>query len=216
MALKDFGNSLAAAQVKVEVVQSAGALVPAELEDVSYADPAWHSTIKSVGNPYDSYGGYKNFVAYVNSSPFPITWYRAIGDTLIPGPVIASGGAFACFALNNSLNALQYAWTDAQVRACWGRHGRVLYYDFGANQQVVSLSDDAESVYAVTHSGTDGRRVTKLSFESLEADVGTPILAERIAYANHTLPSNDVALAVWKGKAVVFYRDVSSFDKILF
>lgn len=213
--LKDYGNSLAAAQVKVEIVMSMSAKTPVELEAFNLYDPTWHATIKSAGNQHDQFGGYRNLVAYTNSSPYPVTWYRSIGQSLVEPKVIANGSAFSCFPVCNSLNGLQYAWTDGNERACWGRFGRVSYIEFGTSQKVYAIADDGESAYILTSLGADGTRVTKVPLEDMTAEIGTPKLMSRIAYANHTLDVTSI-LCVWQGKAIVLHRAGSSTDHVLF
>ena len=206
--LKDYGNSLMGAQVKVEVVSSSSTSTLL-LEEYSLDDATWHTTIKSVGNQNDEVGGFRNFVSFDLVTSSKIMWHRVLDQKIMSTQTLVDDSAFICFPANNALNRLQYAWSNGNKRAVWGRYGFIYYFDLGVGQLVGSIADGDGNAYILSYSGADGKRVTKVPQSPPLALFGVPYLATSYGYATHTL-STTALMCVWSGKAVVFDRQSAS------
>ncbi|OYW62745.1 MAG: hypothetical protein B7Z31_00295 [Rhodobacterales bacterium 12-65-15] len=143
--LKDYGNSLAGAQVKVEVVKS-GSYATAQIAETNITPHGRWIDARDVigaGNPYDN-AGFSNYVALhtdVTSNP---VWHRTINgveslvtlkdsdNPLLPSfipmfPVGDSGRMSAFSAV--SMDTLHYAFFRDTKYIVWGKNGSMDGYE---------------------------------------------------------------------------------------
>ncbi len=195
--LKNYGNSLAGAQVKVEIVTS-GTNAASFVERVAIpASTAWHGSYGAAGNQYDAQG-MSNFVASLTDSPWTPQWVRSIGGfttiTTLPGDGNVDG-------VQNSLNTLQYCYGRLDRRyVVWGDSGRLVpEYDCGSGWKVSAFAEGGGFAYAIK-----------------QPTVGSDYTLIRLPFNDRisaTLVINGAMsrmLSTWNGDAIVFDRTSAS------
>ena len=199
--LKAYGNSLAQAQIKVEVVMS-GAISAALVNKIAVpADAAWHTTYGAPGNQYDAQG-VAHYVAALAGSPWAPQWVRVIGDDVSVTPLIHDDGegtpaSGSVHSMANSLNTLQYCYGRLDSRyAVWGKGGIVSpEYDCGSGWQANAFAEGGGYAYLIKQpTASADYTLVRLPFNDkiiAEIATGTPIYS---------------LLATWNGDALVFYR----------
>lgn len=146
--LKDYGNTLAAAQVKVEVVKN-GTFAAALIKDeASGIQSGWHTTLLAAGNPRDN-SGMENFVASGLNYPRPVYWVRTINEVQLVAQIADHGGALA---ITSSLNDVQYCYKpfdllDGKKTVAWGKDGTVYRCEIGPTSDCFMFCDGDGFVY---------------------------------------------------------------------
>lgn len=217
--LKDYGNSLVGAQVKVEVVKSAS--YGNFLADSWYmpAEASWHTTIRGGGNPYDD-DGFSNFVAFVSSSVNP-QWVRRIGTTVYVSdisdtsdPLLSGGPLFPAILsfCSVSLDSSNYAFAaggDGRYFA-WGAKGAFEAFNTEvAYPTFVTFAEQLDTRYLLYKTG--------LSYWlSKIGDIGQSGSGRLTAYSSRiNLYPKTPTVSVWGDYAVCAWREDTPDDQPL-
>lgn len=189
--LKDHGNSLLGAQVKVEVVSS-GAQTSHLISDFSIPEsPSWYfSAFKNAGNQMD-YDGLSNYIVAANSYPL---WIQTINEKIVKQTVLTGPAVYPVTAsvmpLTTSLDRLQYAFVTSNDYFAWGANGSIDTLQIAGSSPYI-LAESNNVIYitwligGTYHIGRLDGVVTSQSDMGLE----------------------NPAVAVWGGFAVTAYRE---------
>lgn len=207
--LEKYGNNLLGAQVKVEVVKSAGFtnhLVEAYSID---GQTDWYSSFKANGNPHDQ-SGFSNFIAH-STSNYP-AWVRYLNgsvltsllsdatDPILPGGATMYPHASPGEGFQTSLDTQHYAFSRtggvANKYFVWGAGGHLEAFDTGTNTNaLVAFAERSGVIYAMWTVSTTQTWLAKIFGES-----GAGRL--KAASARIDIHPDTPALAVWGEHAV--------------
>lgn len=195
--LAKYNNSLAGAQIKVEIVKN-GSIVGALVDTGTIAtQTGWHTTYAAAGNPHDDYG-FSNYIVSALNYPWQPYWVKKAGNAT--SVKLLYDGEGAAGAVVNSLNNLQYAFTrDSNRYVYYGRAGQYSFYDAGASFTIGSIADGNEFVYAIKRqSGPSTFSLVSLPFPSASSGAVTP----RAEIATLS-PLLEKLVCTWNGDAIV-------------
>lgn len=200
--LAKYNNSLAGAQIKVEIVKD-GVYSDALLERTTIPEnPIFHTTYRAAGNQYDSGGG-RNYIAALVDSPWAPYWIRQIGTALEVRQLTTDGSVHA---ITVSLNDMQYAYGKLDYRyVCWGLNGNLSTYDCGAAFKVKSFADGGGNAYLIKESSLIYYLVKIPLFAT---STSPPELG-----AVEVLNINNM-LTTWDGKAVTVWRGIATGEPV--
>lgn len=206
--LEKYGNSLMAAQVKVEVVKNA--TLSADLVDtlVIPANASWSLYRSCACNQHDPYG-YRNFVIANSGTPASTYWIREIGGAINVTKLSDDGYVNA---ISTSLTELQYAYagdafSNTNQYARWGSNGDLYWYDCGASYRCYALAEGGGNVFiAMTPVSGVGYYMVQVpkTYSGTSGSAGIEVPAYSVIYLNTQV--NFSCLATWNGDAVVFSR----------
>lgn len=214
--LKDYSNTLAAAQVKVEVV-SQGVFNNSIVRDLAIpAATDWHGTIRAAGNQHDMYG-FANFVA-VDNAGYPV-WVRYTGedthtsrlddeyDPLLVGGTMLFPRVFGATAITTSLVDAHYAFEVDTNYVVWGSNGQLNAFYVSGLPDFKAIAEGNGSVYILWVSGLN-YWLAKIGNDAVSGRLKT--YSTRI----DIYPDAPV-IAVWSGGLVCAERGIVSTDPIV-
>jgi hypothetical protein len=198
--LAKYNNSLAGAQIKVEIVKDASfsdSILSYEEFDVLPGN-VWHTTYGSSGNPHDNYG-FANYLAATYDPPNEAIWIRTIGDSVVSTPLAGITGGV--FGLSNAFNNLQYVTTDSSVRYVYfGRDGWYSTYDCGAAYDAQGIAEDGDYVFLIKRRKVDDRKFLVLlhANQQITVDVYELGIVDLATFEN-------ISIAAYGDTAVISY-----------
>ena len=208
--LKDYGNSLQSAQIKVEIVNSA---TFSDLEIVADSIPYnsdWYADFVSIGNQQDS-SGYSNYIVKSQTSPFKLYWLRKVGDAISQTELVST--ALNILPVASVLTTMNYAYGATGLRYLyWGNGGTIYKYDSTVTNTYSAIAEKDEVIFSLT-STASVPTLAQLPFESGGPNVGDGIQVEKLSSITIGL-SIFALLAIHDGLAVVCSRTAGANDPI--
>lgn len=199
--LAKYNNSLAGAQIKVEIIKN-GTITDVLVERTTVAaDAIFHSTSRAAGNQYDSGGG-RNYVAMLNNASNAPYWIRQMGAA-IETRKLADGGGVG--AVTNSVRDVQYVYngsgstTNEQI-INWGSNGGLASYDSGVGFYARSFADDGKIAYLIKGANNDAA----YHLIKIPLHVSGRVAPEQAV--SLLLNEYDPLLTLWSGKSVTVWR----------
>lgn len=196
--VKDYGNSLAGAQVKVEL--AGGATYGSALVDTLSisAESGWNTFYRVAGNQNDD-SGFANYITASPTEQYPI-WVRSIGGRYYAqslgnaGLAVFTSPNAVVNGLQTSLDTLHYAFIAERRYLVWGIGHTASYWDSGSTMLTMyAFAEKPRVIYAIVLIGSD------VSIIKMPESTGT----ER-TYHTSSLPigAEKPVISVWGTSAV--------------